>query len=152
MSNLIRKSISRSRKLAARVSGERIKRRDLLTCYLIVANKIMEESEELVFHDPQYSRKDGSFLDHVKLRKNEVIEERRRDEDHPTPLADYLNSLGGYRGLPTINNLEQAIEDIEKSPINKRITPEMVMKKYRRYRRLIKGTQRKMVIKKMLEV
>jgi len=152
MSNLIRKSISRSRKLAARVSGERIKRRDLLACYLIVANEVMEESEELVFHDPQYSRKHDSLFNHVKLRKNGVIEERRGGEAHPTPLADYLNDLGGYRQLPTIDNLERAIEDIEKSPINKRVTPEMVMKKYRKYRRLVKGTIRKIVIEKMLQV
>ena len=152
MSKLVREGIEKYRKLISQASKEQTKIKNTFALYLLLAAKNMNDKEEIIFPNPQSPI--GPYYSHnftIRLRKNEVIEEKDGKETGRKSLLDYLSSIGHYWQI-TANRIEKAMKEIEKSSIDKKVTPEMVMKRYEEYKESRKEeSRRERIFKTMLE-
>ncbi len=130
MSAIIRKSLEKRRELSSQMSREITKMTDYFICYLIIANEKIKRSEKLIFHSPTFPSKKKK---EVILSKDGVVDYYGRSRG----VHDFLSTLWIYSF--SINGVEESLKDLEKSPINERITPEMIMNKYNEYRELREG-------------
>ena len=152
MSSELRKSFERKKSLSTQLSQEQLKQTDLVTAYLVLADHLMGEKDELVFRSPDYSGRARWGPQDVRIKlKNHTVEKKRSDDTVRTePLDEYLKALGSP---PPFSNdgFDKAIEDIEKSPINERITPKMLNDAYNRFITLKEGTLRIYAVRKLID-
>jgi len=129
-----------------------IRARDVFSCFLMAAHENMGRYEEMVFHDPSvplrkcgrsYHSKKSGFVEcpfSVRIMKTGVIEDNNGVPRNST-IAYYIS-----RGLAeaSVAGVKEAMKGIEKSPVARRITPEMIEENYDRYMEIRKeiGTDR----------
>lgn len=111
-----------------KLNGEWQNTVDYFICYLLSAREVMGDSEELIFHTPSYPSKD-KVID--TFRKNEAVHNCWFSRPETWELPKYLNYLWERR-FPVVG-FDRTLEDIERSPINARVTLDMVMNKFRKY-------------------
>lgn len=127
MSSLLRDSLKREKELDDEMKEALTKKIDYFICYLCTAHDVMKDSEKLEFHNvADAARRDRKTV----FGRNEVV------------LYGTAYSPFGYlmrawsEGFPN-TGFEKALTGIEESPINGRITPEMIMKRYDEYKEML---------------
>lgn len=129
MSGLIREFLSKRKKLDEEMRHETTRMADFFICYLSTAREIMKGSEQLMFHNPNNSTKRDYK---TTFTKDNIIL-------YGTYYTPYTYLMRAWSEGFHMNGFEKTLEDLEKSPLNKRVTPEMVMRKYNHYKELLEG-------------
>ena len=144
----IRKSLTKRKEFYDQSTKETVRSVDLLTCYLLMANEKIKDTESLTFHCPVYSAKEKRY---DVLNKKGVKSFNRKIES----LFDYLSDLLIWNTRTSssfsVTGLKETLRDLEESPINKRVTNEAVINKYKEYQDLKEKHAKKEAIKIFLE-
>ena len=120
MSSLLRDSLKEEKEAVCR-------KVDYFICYLCTARGVMGDSEQLIFHNVFDAEKHDRKM---VFSRNEVVL-------YETPCDPYKYLMRVWSGGFSKTGFEKALIDIEKSPINGRITPEMVTERYNEYKGLL---------------
>lgn len=116
---------------------------DYFACYMLLASRQMKDSESLTFPDPTWYSK-PKFKRYLTLTNKGVKDYSGELEEVSHHLKYILKSsqLGSF----SVNTMKEIIISLKTSPIDKRITDEMVERKYNEYHELRKRFPKKKAI------